>query len=95
MMTLAQEKLKSICAVPEGGEFRMADKIRTRADQDEVIPALRRAFEWVSQDFGVTESDFTLRTLVADVVLECANEGLFEPSDIRNRAHFIIRSRSH
>ncbi|MGA9950658.1 MAG: hypothetical protein WBQ24_20590 [Xanthobacteraceae bacterium] len=73
----------------------MADKLLTRADQDEVIPALRCAFEWVSQDFGVTESDFSLRNQVADVVLECANEGLCEPSDIRKRAHFIIRSRSH
>jgi hypothetical protein len=95
MMNGAQEELESVCAVPEGGDSRMAGKLRTRADQDEVIPALQCAFEWMSQDFKVTESDFSLRNLVADVVLECAREGLCEPSDIRMRAHFIIRSRSH
>jgi hypothetical protein len=73
----------------------MAHKLWTRADQDEVIPALQFAFEWVSQDFGVSESDFSLRNLVADVVIECANEGLCKSSDIRKRAQFIIRSRSH
>ena len=74
----------------------MADKLRTQDEnQDPVIPALRCAFEWVSQDFGLTESDFSLRNLVAEAVLECANEGLREPSDIRKRAHSILRSRSH
>jgi hypothetical protein len=95
MMNAVQEELGSVCEVPEAGDSRMPDKLRTRADQDDVIPALQCAFEWVSQDFQVTESDFTLRTLVADAVLECAHEGQFEPSDIRKRAHFIIRSRSH
>jgi hypothetical protein len=74
----------------------MAREFRPQEEEhDEVILALRCAFEWVSQDFGVTESDFSLRDQVAHAILECANEGLREPSDIRERAHFILKSRSH
>jgi hypothetical protein len=43
----------------EGGGSQMTEKLRSRADQDEVILALRCGFEWVSRDFGVTESDGT------------------------------------
>jgi hypothetical protein len=64
-------------------------------DQPTGVSALRAAFEMVSDDFGVTEGDLSLRTMVADVVMECAREGLSEPLEIRKRAHFILRSRSN
>jgi hypothetical protein len=74
----------------------MAHKLRAQEeDENGAIPALRCAFEWVSEDFGVTEGEFSLHNLVAEVVLECAKEGLCEPLDIRTRAHSILRSRSH
>jgi hypothetical protein len=64
-------------------------------DQPPGVSALRTAFEMVSGDFGLTECDLSLRTMVAEVVLECANEGLSEPLEIRKRAHSILRSRSN
>jgi hypothetical protein len=73
----------------------LARKPRQEADQDEVILALQCAFEWLSRDFAITESDLSLRNQIADAVIECANEGLCEPSDIRKRAHIVLRLRSH
>jgi hypothetical protein len=64
-------------------------------DHQAGVAALRTAFEMVSDDFGVTENDLSLRIMVAEVVVECAHEGLSEVMDIRKRANFILRSRSN
>jgi hypothetical protein len=64
-------------------------------DQPSGVSALRTAFEMVGGDFGLTECELSLRIMVAEVVLECANEGLTEPPEIRKRAYFVLRSGSN
>jgi hypothetical protein len=65
------------------------------AERRDIVAAVRTAFEMLSADFGVTESDGSLRDMVANVVLECAQKGLCEPMEIRECARGILRSRSH
>ena len=56
------------------------------------IELMSSAFEEVSRELGLAPREDAIRDLVAKAIIECANRGIRDPSEIRRCAHNILRA---